>query len=218
VASFAAYAAAKRLAKPGEEFGKGEIKGVAAAETADNAVVPASFIPLFALGLPGSVSAAILIAALTIHGVIPGPRMFVEHERLVSGIFGTMLVTAMVMLVVGRIGLVGFAQLTRVPATMIIPVVTVLCLLGAYLESRSLFAVQLTIGFAILGYIMHRFDYSRITFLIGFVIGPQFELSLRQSIIISGGDITVVAQHPLAMGIVVIAIGAGLYFMRASRA
>ena len=217
VASFAAYAAAKRLAKPGEEFGKGEIKGVAAAETADNAVVPASFIPLFALGLPGSVSAAILIAALTIHGVIPGPRMFVEHERLVSGIFGTMLVTAMVMLVVGRIGLVGFAQLTRVPATMIIPVVTVLCLLGAYLESRSLFAVHLTIGFAILGYIMHRFDYSRITFLIGFVIGPQFELSLRQSIIISGGDITVVARHPLAMGIVVIAIGAGLYFMRASR-
>ena len=217
VASFAAYAAAKRLAKPGEEFGKGEIKGVAAAETADNAVVPASFIPLFALGLPGSVSAAILIAALTIHGVIPGPRMFVEHERLVSGIYGTMLVTAVVMLVVGRIGLVGFAQLTRVPATMIIPVVTVLCLLGAYLESKSLFAVQLTIGFAILGYLMHRFDYSRITFLIGFVIGPQFELSLRQSIIISGGDISVVAQHPLAMGIIAIAIAAGLYFMRSAR-
>jgi len=216
VASFAAYAAAKRLAKPGEEFGKGEIKGVAAAETADNAVVPASFIPLFALGLPGSVSAAILIAALTIHGVIPGPRMFVEHERLVSGIYGTMLVTAVVMLVVGRIGLVGFAQLTRVPATMIIPVVTVLCLLGAYLESKSLFAVQLTIGFAILGYLMHRFDYSRITFLIGFVIGPQFELSLRQSIIISGGDISVVAQHPLAMGIIAIAIAAGLYFMRSA--
>ena len=217
VASFAAYAAAKRLAKPGEEFGKGEIKGVAAAETADNAVVPASFIPLFALGLPGSVSAAILIAALTIHGVIPGPRMFVEHERLVSGIYGTMLVTAVVMLAVGRIGLVGFAQLTRVPATMIVPVVTVLCLLGAYLESRSLFAVQLTIGFAILGYVMHRFDYSRITFLIGFVIGPQFELSLRQSIIISGGDITVVAQHPLAMAIVVIATVAGLYLMRVPR-
>ncbi len=217
VASFAAYAAAKRLAKPGEEFGKGEIKGVAAAETADNAVVPASFIPLFALGLPGSVSAAILIAALTIHGVIPGPRMFVEHERLVSGIYGTMLVTAVVMLAVGRIGLVGFAQLTRVPATMIIPVVTVLCLLGAFLESRSLFAVQLTIGFAVLGYIMHRFDYSRITFLIGFVIGPQFELSLRQSIIISGGDITVIAQHPLAMAVVTIAIVAGLYFLRFRR-
>jgi putative tricarboxylic transport membrane protein len=100
---------------------------------------------------------------------------------------------------------------------MIIPVVTVLCLLGAYLESKSLFAVQLTIGFAILGYLMHRFDYSRITFLIGFVIGPQFELSLRQSIIISGGDISVVAQHPLAMGIIAIAIAAGLYFMRSAR-
>jgi putative tricarboxylic transport membrane protein len=143
--------------------------------------------------------------------------MFVEHERLVSGIYGTMLVTAVIMLAVGRIGLVGFAQLTRVPATVIIPIVTVLCLLGAYLESRSLFAVHLTIAFAILGYLMHRFDYSRVTFLIGFVIGPQFELSLRQSIIISGGDITVVVQHPLAMAIVAITIGAGLYFMRAPR-
>lgn len=217
VASFASYAAAKRLAKPGEEFGKGEIKGVAAAETADNAVVPASFIPLFALGLPGSVSAAILIAALMIHGVVPGPRMFAEHERLVFGIYGTMLVTAVVMLAVGRIGLVGFAQLTRVPATVIIPVVTVLCLVGAFLESRSFFAVGLTIGFAVLGYLMHRFDYSRVTFLIGFVIGPQFELSLRQSIIISGGNITVLGAHPIAIGILAIAISAGLYFMLASR-
>ena len=217
VASFASYAAAKRLARPGEEFGKGEIKGVAAAETADNAVVPASFIPLFALGLPGSVSAAILIAALMIHGVTPGPGMFAEHERLVSGIYGTMLITAVVMLIVGRVGLVGFAQLTRVPATVIIPVVTVLCLVGAYLESKSIFAVQLMIGFAVLGYLMHRFDYSRVTFLIGFVIGPQFELSLRQSIIISRGDITMLAQHPLAAGVLMVAIGTGIYFMLVRR-
>ncbi len=217
VASFASYAFAKRLAKPGEEFGKGEIKGVAAAETADNAVVPASFIPLFALGLPGSVSAAILIAALTIHGVTPGPGMFAQHERLLSGIYGTMLVAALVMLIVGRVGLVGFAQLTRVPATVIIPVVTLLCLAGAYLESRSMFAVQMMIGFAILGYLMHRFDYSRVTFLIGFVIGPQFELSLRQSIIISNGDVMVLAQHPLALAMLLVAVAGGAYFMRAQR-
>ncbi len=217
VASFASYAFAKRLAKPGEEFGKGEVKGVAAAETADNAVVPASFIPLFALGLPGSVSAAILIAALMIHGVTPGPGMFAEHGRLVSGIYGVMMVAAIAMLVVGRVGLVGFAQLTRVPATVIIPVVTVLCLVGSYMESRSMFAVQLMIGFAILGYLMHRFDYSRVTFLIGFVIGPQFELSLRQSIIISGGDITVLAQHPLALVVLAVGLAGGAYFLRAAR-
>ena len=147
--------------------------------------MPASFIPLFALGLPGSVSAAILIAALTVHGVIPGPRLFEEHARLVYGIFGTMIVAALLMLGVGRVGLVAFAQLTRVPAAVIIPVVTMLCVVGAYLETHSLFAVWVMIAFAVLGYLMHRFDYSRVTFLIGFVIGPQFELSLRQTLIIT---------------------------------
>ena len=126
VASFLAYALAKRLAKPGERFGEGEIKGVAAAETADNAVVPASLIPLFALGLPGSVSAAIIIAAFTVHGVTPGPRMFEEHGRLMYGIYGAMLVASLLMLVVGRVGLTAFAQLARIPATVIIPTVTAL--------------------------------------------------------------------------------------------
>jgi hypothetical protein len=105
-------------------------------------VVPASLIPLFALGLPGSVSAAILIAALMIHGVTPGPRLFEEHSRLVFGIYGAMLIAAVLILIVGRFGLVAFAQLTRVPATIIIPVVTVLCIVGAYLESKSIFAVH----------------------------------------------------------------------------
>ena len=134
VASFASYGLAKHFARPGEEFGKGELKGVAAAETADNAVVPASFVPLFALGLPGSVSAAILIGALTIHGLTPGPRLFDENPRLIYGIFGTMIVAAVLMLVVGRIGLVAFAKLTRVPATIIIPVVVMLCIVGSHLE------------------------------------------------------------------------------------
>lgn len=217
VASFASYALAKRFAKPGEHFGKGELKGVAAAETADNAVVPASFIPLFALGLPGSVSAAILIAALTIHGVTPGPRLFAEHGRLVFGIYGAMLVAALLMLVVGRIGLVAFAQLTRVPATIIIPVVTMLCLVGSYMESHSIFAVQIMVGFGLLGYFMHRFDYSRVTFLIGFVIGPQFELSVRQSIIITNGSPTSLLHHPTALAILLAALVAGIFFVRAPK-
>jgi putative tricarboxylic transport membrane protein len=214
VASFASYGFAKRLARPGERYGEGELKGVAAAETADNAVVPASFIPLFALGLPGSVSAAILIAALTIHGVVPGPRLFEEHARLIYGIYGTMLTAAVLMLIVGRVGLVGFAQLTRVPAKIIIPVVVMLCIVGAYLESRSLFAVQVMIGFAVLGYLMHRFDYSRVTFLIGFVIGPQFELSLRQALIITDRQPAALLAHPAALVIIAVAIVGGLLSVR----
>lgn len=218
VASFLSYAMAKKTAKPGDCFGKGELKGVAAAETADNAVVPASLIPLFALGLPGSVSAAILIAALMIHGVTPGPRIFEENGQLVYGIYGAMLVASVFMLFVGRIGLMAFAKLTLVPQTIIIPVVTLLCVVGAYVESRSMFSVQIMVGFAVLGYLMHRFNYSRVTFLIGFVIGPLFELSLRQSIIISQGNPYAVLNHPVALALIAVALLTSLLFTRSRQA
>jgi putative tricarboxylic transport membrane protein len=217
VASFASYAFAKRLARPGERYGEGELKGVAAAETADNAAYPAGIIPLFALGLPGSVSAAILIAAFMIHGVTPGPRIFSEHPRLIYGLYGAMLIASFVMLVVGRIGLVAFAKLTQVPATVIIPLVSVLCIVGSYLETHSFFSVWMMAGFSFLGYLMHRFNYSRITFLIGFIIGPMFELSLRQSIIITSGDNLVFLHYPFATAIVIASIFAAVMFIRNPR-
>jgi putative tricarboxylic transport membrane protein len=217
VASFLAYALAKRWAKPHERFGEGEIKGVAAAETADNAVIPASLIPLFALGLPGSVSAAIIIAAFTVHGVTPGPRMFEQHGRLMYGIYGAMIVASLLMLVVGRVGLTVFAKLTRIPATVIIPSVVAICILGAYLETKSLFSVWLMLGFGVLGWVMHRYDYSRVTFLIGFVVGPLFELSLRQSLIITHSDPARLLQHPVALLVLLFAVVVAVYFARSHR-
>jgi putative tricarboxylic transport membrane protein len=217
VASFASYAFAKRMARPGERFGEGELKGVAAAETADNAAFPAGIIPLFALGLPGSVSAAILIAAFMIHGVTPGPRIFVEHPRLIYGLYCAMLIASLAMLVVGRIGLVAFAKLTQVPPTIIIPVVSVLCIVGSYLETHSYFSVWMMFGFAVLGYVMHRFNYSRITFLIGFIIGPMFELALRQSLIITAGDSLVLLHYPFATVLAAMALFAAVMFTRNPR-
>jgi putative tricarboxylic transport membrane protein len=217
VASFLAYALAKRLAKPGERFGEGEIKGVAAAETADNAVVPASLIPLFALGLPGSVSAAIIIAAFTVHGVTPGPRMFEEHGRLMYGIYGAMIVASLLVLIVGRVGLTAFARLTLIPTTVIIPAVLAACVLGAYAETNSIFSVWLMVGFAVLGWVMHRYDYSRITFLIGFVVGPLFELAVRQSLIITHSDPVRLMQHPVALLLVAFAAVVAVLLSRAPR-
>ncbi|MGE4252360.1 MAG: tripartite tricarboxylate transporter permease [Parvibaculaceae bacterium] len=205
VASFASYAVAERLAKPGDCFRRGDIKGVAAAETADNAAVPASLIPLFALGLPGSVSAAILLAAFMIHGMTPGPRIFQEHGQFMYAVYASMLIASLIMLVVGRIGLVAFAKLTRVPETIVIPVVMMLCILGTYLESHSIFAVGLMLGFAILGYVMEKLGYSRITFLIGFIIGSLLEAAVRQALVITGGDVTQLIHYPLAL----ILLGAG---------
>jgi putative tricarboxylic transport membrane protein len=217
VASFLAYALAKRWAKPHERFGEGEIKGVAAAETADNAVIPASLIPLFALGLPGSVSAAIIIAAFTVHGVTPGPRMFEEHGRLMYGIYGAMIVASLLMLVVGRVGLTLFAKLTLIPTTVIVPCVIAICVLGAFAETNSLFSVWLMLGFGVLGWVMHRYDYSRITFLIGFVVGPLFELSLRQSLIITHSNPARLLQHPAALALLLCAVVLAVYFTRSPR-
>lgn len=217
VASFLSYALAKRLAKRDDKFGKGDPKGVAAAETADNAVVPASMIPLFALGIPGSVSAAIIVAAFMAHGVTPGPRMFEEHGRLIYGIYGAMLVASILMLIVGRIGLVAFARLTKVPPTIIIPAVTALCVTGAYLENHSVFGVQIMLAFAVLGYVMERYGYSRVTFLIGFVVGPMFELALRQSLIITQGQPAALLKHPAALGLILLAVITGVLFTRRSR-
>jgi len=214
VASFLAYALAKRMARPGDTYGHGDPKGVAAAETADNAVVPASMIPLFALGIPGSVSAAIIVAAFMAHGVTPGPRMFEEHGRLIYGIYGAMMVASVLMLVVGRVGLVAFARLTKVPPGIIIPAVTALCVAGAYLENHSVFDVWIMLGFTVLGYVMHRYDYSRVTFLIGFVVGPMFELALRQSLIITQGRLQALANYPAALVLLLLALGSAVLFAR----
>jgi putative tricarboxylic transport membrane protein len=163
------------------------------------------------------VSAAIIIAAFTVHGVTPGPRMFEEHGRLMYGIYGAMLVASLLMLAVGRVGLTAFAQLARIPATVIIPTVTALCILGAYAETKSIFSVWLMVGFAVLGWVMHRYDYSRITFLIGFVVGPLFELSVRQSLIITHSDPARLLQHPIALLLVAFAAVVAVLLSRAPR-
>lgn len=199
IGAFLAYALAKRTAGPDDYYGQGDLKGVAATEAADNAVLPASLIPLFAIGLPGSVSAAILVAAFMIHGVIPGPMIFEQHPRLMYGIYVTMIVASLLMLLVGRVGLRIFARLSSVPIEIIIPSVVALCVVGVYLENKSLFVVYAMFVLAIIGYVMQRYGYSVVTFLIGFVVGPQFELSLRQSLIVTNGSMSKILDHPIAL-------------------
>lgn len=214
IGAFLSYAAAERLKKPGDTFGEGEIKGVAATEAADNAVLPASLIPLFAIGLPGSVSAAILVSAFMIHGVIPGPLVFDQYPRLMYGIYVSMIIASICMLLVGRIGLHFFAQVGRVPAVIIIPSVMVLCIVGVYLESHQLFSVYAMVALGVLGYVMQRYGYSVVTFLIGFVVGPLFELSLRQSLIVTDRNPMVLMDHPIAVGFLAMSLVAVYVFVR----
>ena len=206
VATFAAYAAARRASTDPDSFGKGNLEGVAAAETADNAHVPASLIPLFALGLPSSLGAAILIGAFMVHGIAPGPLMFQRHARLIYGIYAAMLITSLVILVVGRIGLEGFALLARVPTTIITPIIIFLCVAGSYMEGSGMFGVYLMFGVAVFGYLLRKLDFSFVTLLIGFLIGPMFELSLRQSIIITHGNARALLDHPVAVAFLLLTV------------
>ncbi len=199
IASFLGYALAKRASKHPERFGQGELDGVAAAEAADNSVTASALIPLFALGIPGSVAAAMLIGALMVHGVTPGPLMFDQNPRLIYGIYGTIMLASFVMLPIGRFGLNIFAQLTRVSDVILCPVIVYLCFMGAYMEGNGMFAVWLAIVFGIFGYVMKKMDLSFVTFLIGFILGPMIELRLRQSLILIQGSWAALLEHPVAL-------------------
>lgn len=217
IGAFLSYAIAERFAGPGDQFGKGDLKGVAATEAADNAVLPASLIPLFAIGLPGSVSAAILVSAFMLHGVVPGPLVFQQHPQLIYGIYVSMIVASVFMLFVGRVGLTFFARITDVPVRVIIPFVFLFCVVGSYLERDTVFSVFAMIGLGVLGFVMHRYGYSVVTFLIGFVVGPLFELSLRQALIVTNHDLGKVLDHPIALTFLVLSAGSGILFLSRSK-
>ncbi len=199
VGSFLSYGATVRASKTPEKYGTGMIEGIAAAESADNAVVPSSLVPLFALGIPGSVIAALLIAAFILHGLTPGPLMFKQQPRLVADVYAAMICASLIMLVIGYNGQRLFAQIIRVPLRLIIPGVLLLCCVGAYMETGSVFSIYVMLFFALLGFFARKLDFSFVTFLIGFVIGPSLELTFRQSIQILDHQAVNLSGHPIAI-------------------
>jgi putative tricarboxylic transport membrane protein len=199
LSSFLAYAWTRQRDPDPESFGKGRLEGVAAAESADNASVPAGFIPMFAIGLPGSASTALLMGAFILHGLTPGPNLFKEDAVLVYAIFIGMIAASGIMLVMGMVGQNLFARLIAVSEVVLVPIIVFLCVIGAWLEGSGMFSVYLMLVFAFFGYFMKKFDFSFVTFLIGFILGPTAELSLRQAMIITDGKISSLANHPVAL-------------------
>ncbi len=199
LAGFLGYGAAKRASKTPEEFGKGALDGIAGAESANSATVGANLIPTLALGIPGNLSAAILISALIIHGLTPGPLIFEQHGEVLYGLFGAMLVANFFNLFIGQAGLRLFAWILGLPNQYIHPVIVLLCFSGAYLTTQSMFAVGLMVGFAILGYVMRKFDYSIVAFIIAFILGPLFEDALRQTLVLFEDNPLDLFERPIAI-------------------
>ncbi len=206
VGSFLSYGAERKASGRGADFEEtGAIEGVAAAESADNAVVPASFVPLFAIGIPGSVIAAILIGAFTIQGITPGPLLFLENRDLILGVYMSMVAASLFLLLIGYFGQNVFARIVRISPALVMPVVVFLCCLGAYLQGGGAFGIGVMVVFGIIGFFAKKYDFSFVTFLIGFVIGPSFELSLRQTLGLVT-DMSELLDHPVALVFAALAV------------
>ena len=206
VAAFLAYGQAKKYSKHPEEFGKGSLEGVAAPEAATNAVVGANLIPLFTLGIPGNLAAALLVGAFVIHGITPGPLIFEQNAVLIYGIFASMLMACGVLLFVGQIGLRVFVRVVEVPLPILYPVIFFTCLMGAYMASGSIFGVKVMLVFAIIGYAMKKLKFSFVCFLIGFILGPMLEVSLQQIVISSEQNPYLMLTRPVALGLLAITL------------
>jgi len=170
-----------------------------AAAASNSAVVGANLIPTIALGIPGNVAAALLIGAFMIHGVVPGPLMMIEHGALVYSIFASMLMANVAHLVIGRLGIRIWVQFVKAPKKFIPPVVTVLCIPGVYIPTNSIFEVALLLVFGGVGYIMRRSGFSIVCLVIGFLLGPLFEMSLRQTMLMYKTDLTVLFTSPISL-------------------
>ena len=206
VAAFLSYGIAKKTAGPCDKFGEGEIKGIAAPETANNAVVGAALIPLFTLGIPGSVAASLLIGAFIIHGITPGPLMFEEHGRAVAGIYGSMVVGSIACLILGLCSNRIFVKMLEVPKIILYPIILYICIMGTYATNSEPLDVYLMAGMAIIGLLFKLSGFSFVTFIIGFVLGGPFELALQQTIIASDGNLLVLFTRPISCVMMILSL------------
>lgn len=211
-AAFMSYASAKQTSKDPDSFGKGNIHGIAATEAANSSVAGANLIPMLTLGIPGNLAAALIITALMIHGIQPGPLLFQEQGRLIYGLFTALLMANVLNLVSGIVGLRIWARVIRAPESVIFPAALLLCTVGVYLATGGLFGVGVMFVFAFLGYLMNLFGYSVIVFIIAFFLGERFELSLSQSLTIMDGDLTVLLAHPVALVLLALSLGSVFWF------
>lgn len=201
VGAFFAYSEAKRKSSNPEKFGTGIPEGIVAPETANNATVGGALVPTLTLGVPGSPAAAVLLGALLIQGLAPGPRLFAERPDLMYSIFIGLFLINILMMFIGLIAIRFAARIIMVPTTIILPTVMLLSFVGIYSVSNSFFNVGVLLGAGILGYVVRKLGYSIAPLSIGFVLGPILENALRQSMTIADGSVAEFFNSPIALTI-----------------
>ena len=190
-ASFMSYGIAKRLSKRGDNFGKGEIEGVVAPETAAHAAGTTALLPMLTLGVPGSPTAAVLLGGLLIWGLQPGPLLFVEKKEFVWGLIASMYLGNVVGLIIVLTCVPLFAAILRVPFSIIAPIILVACAVGAYTVNNAMFDVWLMVVFGIAGYVLVKLGYPIAPLVLALVLGDLAESSFRQSMLLSQGSLSI---------------------------
>lgn len=198
IASVVSYGLEKRVGKRRDELGTGIADGIAAAETANNSATGAAIVPMIALGIPGDAVTAVMIGALLLHGLRPGPALFMERPEIVSSIFILFMVGNVLFLVLGLAGAKFFARLLRTPQKILLPVVAAFCFIGTYAVRTSVFDVYVVVAFGILGFLMRKVNVSPAPFVLGFILGPIVEDNLRRALIIGGGNVLTFFSRPVS--------------------
>ncbi len=199
LASIAAYVVEKRFSKHPEKFGTGVIEGVAAPEAANNSAASGSFIPLLTLGIPANVVTAVLLAALMIHGVVPGPMLIQERPDIFWGVVTSMYIGNLMLLIL-NLPLIGlFTTFLKTPYPILAPIILVTCLIGAYSSNFNTGDVFVMIAAGGLGYLFRKIDFDAAPMVLALVLGPQIEVALRQSLNITRGNIYIFFQRPIAL-------------------
>lgn len=211
ISAFVAYGEAKRISKTPEQFGKGSYEGVAAPEAANNAVVGGALVPLLALGIPGSGSAAIMFGALTIHGIIAGPQLFSENADIVYTFMIGLLATVFAMLVIGLVTIRWSSLIVRTPRKAMVPAVLVLSLIGSYGLNNNLFDVYVLLAVGVVAYLLTKIDVPVVTIALGLVLGSLMEESFQQAALVGqvdfGSTWLYFANRPLALALMALAFG-----------
>lgn len=206
IASFVSYGEAKRFSKKPEEFGKGNPEGVSAPEAANNACTGGAMIPLLTLGIPGDAVTAVMLGALMVQGIQPGPMLFTNHAEIVYTLFIGMLIANLLILFYGFLGIRLFTKILTIPKVILTPIILILCIVGSYAVGNNFFDVWVMLIAGIIGYFMNRYEFPTSPIILALILGPMLEANLRRSLLLSNGDPSILITRPISLILILLAI------------
>jgi len=199
IAAFVSYNEARRSSKHPEKFGTGILEGIAAPEAGNNGVTGGALVPLLTLGVPGDAVTAILLGALIIQGIQPGPLIFKENAHIVYGLFSSMFVGNTLMLILGLTGARFFSKIVEIPKKIIVPVIVSLSIVGSYSMNNSIFDLYVTLAFGIIGYIMQKIEMPSSPIILAIILGPMAESNLRRALLMYNGSLSFLYSRPITV-------------------